>query len=438
MPSAATLASSARTIGEHVVDLGRAGSRPTTPTRPASAWWRGEGVDRVGQAAPLAHLLEQPRRRAAAEGGVEHAEGVAARRRCGSGPCMPSTRLTCSNGRRGARPPGVHAGARGRAARRRPAASSPVEEAAAAEGLAHLAYDGRRGRRCRRPRRPCCRAGSGAGRTGGPGARVSAVIDVVGAGDRAAQRRVAPGLRRRRGCARRRRGRRRASRSRRGSRRARPRRRSAAISEEVTMSPSTSTASGRSSSRTRAWKQVYSLAVKALNSPPTASSATEMSSAERSGVPLNSRCSRKCEQPCSARRLVARADADPDADAGRADAGHLLGDDPQAAGQDGTPDARGHLPVAVRARSAGCGSSPARQRRRPAGTCGRRRRVVDVDSAASAASAGRSASSSTTGTSDSLPRSSISAIWTWTFWPTESDVLDGRRPACRRPGRAAC
>ena len=48
------------------------------------------------------------------------------------------------------------------------------------------------------------------------------------------------------------------------------------------MSPSTSTASGRSSSRTRAWKQVYSLAVKALNSPPTASSATEMSSAERS------------------------------------------------------------------------------------------------------------------------------------------------------------
>jgi hypothetical protein len=68
--------------------------------------------------------------------------------------------------------------------------------------------------------------------------------------------------------------------------------------ELVIMSPSTSTANGRSSSRTRAWKQVYSFAVKALNSPPTASRATEMSSAERSGVPLKSRCSRKCEQPC--------------------------------------------------------------------------------------------------------------------------------------------
>jgi len=67
------------------------------------------------------------------------------------------------------------------------------------------------------------------------------------------------------------------------------------------MSPSTSTASGRSSSRTRAWKQVYSFAVKALNSPPTASSAIEMSRAERSSVPLNSRCSRKWEQPCSVR-----------------------------------------------------------------------------------------------------------------------------------------
>ncbi len=75
---------------------------------------------------------------------------------------------------------------------------------------------------------------------------------------------------------------------------------SGVIAEEVIMSPSTSTASGRSTSRTRAWKQVYSLAVKALNSPPTASSDTEMSSAERSGVPLNSRCSRKCEAPASA------------------------------------------------------------------------------------------------------------------------------------------
>src|SRR6476469_522529 len=72
---------------------------------------------------------------------------------------------------------------------------------------------------------------------------------------------------------------------------------SAVTVEEVSMSPSTSTASGRSSSRTRAWKQVYSFAVKALNSPPTSSSSTEMSSAERDGVPLKSRCSRKCEAP---------------------------------------------------------------------------------------------------------------------------------------------
>ena len=70
-------------------------------------------------------------------------------------------------------------------------------------------------------------------------------------------------------------------------------------SELVIMSPSTSIASGRSLSSTRAWKQVYSLAVNALNSPPTASRAIEMSSADRSPVPLKSRCSRKCEQPCS-------------------------------------------------------------------------------------------------------------------------------------------
>src|SRR3954451_4447521 len=75
---------------------------------------------------------------------------------------------------------------------------------------------------------------------------------------------------------------------------------SGASVELVIMSPRTSTASGRSWSRTRAWKQVYSLAVKALNSPPTASSCTEMSSAERSAVPLKSRCSRKCEQPSNA------------------------------------------------------------------------------------------------------------------------------------------
>jgi hypothetical protein len=39
------------------------------------------------------------------------------------------------------------------------------------------------------------------------------------------------------------------------------------------------------------------------------------------------------------RGLVARSDAHPDPDTRGADAGELLGDDPQPAGQDGTPDA---------------------------------------------------------------------------------------------------
>ena len=73
---------------------------------------------------------------------------------------------------------------------------------------------------------------------------------------------------------------------------------SSVIVEPVTMSPSTSTAAPGPRRGPARGRPVYSLAVKALNSPPTASSATEMSSAERSGVPLKSRCSRKCEQPC--------------------------------------------------------------------------------------------------------------------------------------------
>ena len=70
--------------------------------------------------------------------------------------------------------------------------------------------------------------------------------------------------------------------------------------------------------------------MKALNSPPTASIADAMSSAERVAVPLNSRCSRKWLVPASAGRLVARPDRHPDADADAAHAGHRLGDDPQA------------------------------------------------------------------------------------------------------------
>ena len=44
---------------------------------------------------------------------------------------------------------------------------------------------------------------------------------------------------------------------------------------------------------------VYSLVVKALQSPPTSSSDSAMAAAERVGVPLKSRCSRKCDAPAS-------------------------------------------------------------------------------------------------------------------------------------------
>ena len=108
------------------------------------------------------------------------------------------------------------------------------------------------------------------------------------------------------------------------------------------MSPSTSTASGRSTSSTRAWKQVYSFAVKALNSPPTASSDTEMSSADRVGVPLKSRCSRKCDAPDIVGDSSREPTPDPDADAGGADAGHRLGDDAQPARKDGPADRGDH------------------------------------------------------------------------------------------------
>ena len=175
-------------------------------------------------------------------------------------------------------------------------------------------------------------------------------------------------------------------------------------SELVIMSPSTSIASGRSLSSTRAWKQVYSLAVNALNSPPTASRAIEMSSADRSPVPLKSRCSRKCEQPCS----VAVSSREP------------------------TPT---QTPMLAERTPASCSVTI----RRPLGRTVRRtsevtrpppsrtdcrvrvetRFSVRPRLSSASASAGASASS-TTGTSDSLPRSSISPISTWIFWPTET------------------
>ena len=42
---------------------------------------------------------------------------------------------------------------------------------------------------------------------------------------------------------------------------------------------------------------MYSFALNALRSPPTASNASAMSRADRFFVPLNSRCSRKCDVP---------------------------------------------------------------------------------------------------------------------------------------------
>src|SRR5690625_2433179 len=69
--------------------------------------------------------------------------------------------------------------------------------------------------------------------------------------------------------------------------------------ELVTMSQSTLIANDRSESITRAWKQVSSREVNAFISPPTDSSAAEISTAERFAVPLNNRCSRKCDAPAS-------------------------------------------------------------------------------------------------------------------------------------------
>ena len=213
-------------------------------------------------------------------------------------PFMPSTRLTCSNGRRASTVPGVHAARRGRRTAARPAPRR------------------RRGSRCGRTRARTCRTTLGVVDVAGHrdhdvGGAVVAPVEArdLARGSAPRSSSIVPAIGRPSGplpqacpanrlcttssgsssCI--------AISSRITSRSASTS--SAAISELVTMSPSTSTASGRSSSSTRAWKQVYSLAVNALNSPPTASSAIEMSSADRSRVPLNSRCSRKCEQPCS-------------------------------------------------------------------------------------------------------------------------------------------
>ncbi len=60
---------------------------------------------------------------------------------------------------------------------------------------------------------------------------------------------------------------------------------------------SRSIASGRSSPRTLAYRQVFSREVKASSVPPTLSMAWAISSALRLSVPLNSRCSMKWDTP---------------------------------------------------------------------------------------------------------------------------------------------
>src|SRR5665648_111565 len=81
----------------------------------------------------------------------------------------------------------------------------------------------------------------------------------------------------------------------------RSRSRSSAASWDLrTRSPNRSTNRGRFSARTRPWKQVCSLLVKALHMPPNWSISRAMSRTVRRGVPLKAMCSRKCVRPFSA------------------------------------------------------------------------------------------------------------------------------------------
>src|SRR5205085_12678419 len=123
--------------------------------------------------------------------------------------------------------------------------------------------------------------------------------------------------------------------------------------------------------------------------------------------------------------LVTRAHADPDAEGNRTHRRDRLGDDTQPTGQDGATD---DTPAAVGAR----------------GQCPRGARLLEAREQADPhyPSAGVSPSSMT-GCSESLPRGSISAIWTWTLSPTltTSSTFSTRLPPdilrscemCRRP-----
>ena len=68
----------------------------------------------------------------------------------------------------------------------------------------------------------------------------------------------------------------------------------------------------------------------AFISAPMPSKISSISVELKRSVPLNSRCSRKCETPACSTRLVARAGADPEPERDRADRGQRLGHDPYA------------------------------------------------------------------------------------------------------------
>ena len=407
----------------------------------------GEGEDGVGQAALLAHLLEQPRRRAAAERGVEHAEGEAAV--VGAGHALDAEHeVDLLERAGGARPRrGRAPGGRARLRAARPASAVAVEEAAAAERLPHLAHDGGVVDVAGDRDDHVARGGSGAGRS----ARICVAGHRLdrrdGAGDRAAERRVAPGLLGEEVVRRRRRGRRRAWRSRRGSRRARPRRLGGDqrggdhVAEHVDGQRQVLVEDPRVEAGVLLGGEGVEL---------TADRVERDRDVQRRalGGALEQQVLEEVRAAVQRRRLVARADADPDADAGRAGAGHLLGDDPQPAGQDGTPDARGHLRRRRPSRSAGCAWCACRAGRaddRPAAGC--RPVVAVVGGSASVTRRRRPSSASADAVGARTPRRPGSATAcrgrrSRRSGPGSSGRPRRRprrsRPACRRPGHAAC
>ena len=278
-------------------------------------------ADRIGQPAVLADLLEQPRRRAAADHVGEQARGIiigrgVARRREGQGQLRLLARMAAD----GASPPTKRAGSW--------PAAVPGREA----------------------RRRCCLgqlhqlvmvdlAGGDQGHALPAIMRVAPVAEVVDARRRrwSIPRRgssgPAPGPRRRPPTNRRTpcRSACRALRPAPGGRRPSPApgrlRRNAA---RRIMSASSSTASGTCSAMTEAVKLVASRSVAALRSPPTSSIASLSSRARAAAGALEHHMLEQMGDAVQRRRLGARADLGEQADGGGLQAGHGMAGDPQA------------------------------------------------------------------------------------------------------------